>query len=129
MYQKILKIARPEEAKILIDIAKPGNEVDIGFKRLAVEEDKFSSDSEKDQQNEEDHDIDSDAGLRKHYDVGFDIWAIAQSHIKHEYAYLAFIGLWRITIYNVYHDLNNVCEFNIKLDLDYRKKPLLKKYG
>lgn len=48
VYKKKLKIARPDDAKILIDIIKPGNEVDIGFKRLEIEEDKFSSDSQKD---------------------------------------------------------------------------------
>ena len=47
IFKKKMRYIKPEDNKILIDVSKPGHEIDIGFKRLNVEEDKFSSDSEK----------------------------------------------------------------------------------
>ena len=77
LYNKRMRFVKPEDNKILIDIVKPGNEIDIGFKRLAIDDDKFSSDSEKDLPNEEDHDADNDTAIVSEQDIGFDIWAIA----------------------------------------------------
>ena len=34
IFKKMMKIIKPEDNKILIDIQKPGHEVDVGFKRL-----------------------------------------------------------------------------------------------
>lgn len=128
LFKKMQVRFRTDEVKQLIDVPKPGNEVDIGFKRLPIEDDVGSEESEKDQQGE-DHEFDNREHIKREFDIGYDIWSIAQSHIKNDFCYIGFIGSWRFTVYSMYMDLTSVCELNSRFDCNFHRKKELKAYG